>query len=338
MDTWRACNHNLRMRRLVGGATAVASSSARRRLSTLRASAGDRGELFIHPTAILEPGCRVGEHVHIGPYCVLGQHVTLADGVRLESHVRVAGHTTVGAGSTLHAFSTVGATPQDLKYEDEPSVLTLGERCRVAEYAHISGGTAAAGGGGTSIGDDCMIMSHCHVAHDCVLGERVLLASSAALAGHVHIGDGARISGYSCVHQKVSIGRGAFLGGGSVLAHDLLPHGLAVGNRAHLLGLNLVGLRRRAVPPLELRAMLAAYRYLFELPEQGFYKPLPLASLPTLHERAAACAAAPEYAAYPLLSEMNEFILGRRSVPPSEHRTAVVESAPVSRRALCRPP
>ena len=157
----------------------------------------------IHPSAILEPGCRVGEGVHVGPFCFIGPHATLCDGVHLHSHVRIIGHTTVGANSLVHAFATIGATPQDLKYRGEPSVLRIGPDCRIGEYAYLSGGTAA-GGGATSIGKGALIMSHCHVAHDCVLGEGVVLASSAALAGHVHVGDGARISGFSCVHQKVS--------------------------------------------------------------------------------------------------------------------------------------
>ena len=135
----------------------------------------------IHPTAVIEPGARLGNGVSVGPYCVVGNDVVLGDGVRLASHVRVAGHTVVGAGSVVHAFVTLGATPQDLKYAGEPSHLIIGERCRIAEYALLSGGTAI-GGGVTSLGDGCFIMSHCHVAHDCHLGHDVLLASNAALA------------------------------------------------------------------------------------------------------------------------------------------------------------
>lgn len=306
---------------------------------------------------MLEPGCKLGEGVHIGPFCVVGAGVRLGDAVRLDSHVRVAGHTEIGAGSVLDAFCTVGAAPQDLKYDGEQSVVRIGERCRVAEYAHISGGTAA-GGGITSVGDGCLIMSHCHVAHDCVLGDDVVLASSSALAGHVHVGDGARISGCAAVHQKVSIGRGAFVGGGSVLVHDLIPHGLAVGNRAHLHGLNLVGLRRHAVPPTELRAMLAAFRYLFDSAAPGFFRPLALEMRPTLHERAAECAADAQCARHPRLREMVEFVLGERDVvqprqsvdEQKQRRAGVADGAGEDgggarqqqmssvRRALCQPP
>lgn len=219
--------------------------------------------------------------------------------------MRVAGHTCIGAASTVHAFATVGAAPQDLKYEGEASRLVVGEHCRIFEYAHLSGGTAA-GGGTTSLGDDCMVMSHSHVGHDCRLGRGVVLASHAALAGHVHLGDGARISGSSTVAQRVSVGRGAFLGGASALADDLIPYGMAVGNRASLVGLNLVGLRRQRAPPAELRALLRGYRYLFELPHEGCYPPLPLPPRPTLRERAAQIEA-PEH---PRLHELRDFVLG----------------------------
>ena len=295
----------------------------------------------IHPTAVLEAGCKLGEGVRVGPFCVVGRDVTLGDGVTLESHVNVSGHTTVGKGSLVHSFAALGAAPFDFKYEGEPTVLRLGANCRIGEYAHLSGGTAA-GGGLTSIGDRCLIMSHCHVAHDCALGDGVLLASSAALAGHVHVGDGARISGYACVHQKVSVGRGAFLGGGAVLADDLVPFGLAVGNRAQLHGLNLRGLRRGGTPGAELRALLSAFRYLFELREtDGLYPPLPLPPLPTLRERAAACAAAYDATRHPRLAEMVRFVLGRRQIaaPAAAGAVAPLEGEGAAHhRALCQPP
>ena len=327
-------------------ARAAPHAVSRRSSALATATTSNLNKGSIHPTAIVEPGCRLGKDVNIGPYCVVGSDVTLGDAVRLDSHVRVDGHTTIGASSSVQSFATVGATPQDLKYSGEPSVLHVGERCRIFEYAHLSGGTAA-GGGVTSIGDDCLLMSNTHVAHDCVLASNVILASSAALAGHVHVGRGARISGYSCVHQNVSVGQGAFLGGGSVLVSDLIPYGLAVGNRASLHGLNLRGLRRESVPLDELRTMLSCFRYLFEQPDEGYYKPLPLPHRQTIGERASLCAEDDGYARYPMLREMVRFVLGRRTVAAAGGAAGSASSSGANRddgggelvgRSLCRPP
>ena len=188
----------------------------------------------IHPSAIVDPAATLGCGVQIGPFCMVGPDVVLGDGVRLHSHVVVDGHTHIGDASTVFSHATVGAAPQDRKHTlGERSELHIGQRCRIFEYAHLSGGTRA-GGGLTSIGDNCMVMSHTHVGHDCSLGSNVVLASGSALAGHVVVGDHATISGHSCVHQRVSIGRGAFVAGASVLVDDLIPFGLAIGNRAQV--------------------------------------------------------------------------------------------------------
>ena len=295
-----------------------------------------RGQRHIHPTAVIEPGACLGDNVSIGPFCVVGKHAVLGDGVRLDSHVRVDGHTNLGAGSIVQAFATLGALPQDLKYAGEPSHLVIGKRCRIFEYALLSGGTAA-GGGITSLGDDCFIMSHCHVGHDCMLGHNVILASSAALAGHVHVGDHARISGYACIQQRVNVGSGAFLGGGSVLAHDLIPYGLAVGNRAELLSINVRGLRRQNVGGVEIRTLLSAYRYLFQLPADGYYRPLPLPPMPTIHERAECMHGAQSVRKHARIRQVAAFVLGERAV--------ATEGAPVgsigqslTKRPLCYPP
>ena len=299
--------------------------------STIAEVSSSAAPSFVHPSAVLEPGATIGAGVHIGPYCVIGGNVELGDGVRLDSHVRVAGHTVVGAETVVHSFATLGALPQDLKYAGEPSHLVVGAGCRIAEYALLSGGTAA-GGGVTALGDGCFVMSHCHVAHDCVLGEGVLLASSAALAGHVHVGDGARISGYSCVQQKVCVGRGAFLGGGSVLDHDLIPYGLAVGNRAQLHSVNVRGLRRQGSSPAELRALLSAYRYLFGLAGEGFYPPLPLPQRATLRERAAQV----DLPDLPRVMNLVAFILGDRAVRSTATKDAAATQA-LRNAALCMP-
>ncbi|KAL3922137.1 MAG: hypothetical protein SGPRY_004670 [Prymnesium sp.] len=266
---------------------------------------------LIHSSAVVHPAARVGRGVEIGPFCVVGQHVALSDGVRLHSHVVVEGHTTIGEACTIFSHATVGAAPQDRKHSlGESSQLRIGRECRIFEYAHLSGGTRG-GGGLTSIGDNCIVMSHTHVGHDCSLGSNVVLASGAALAGHVVVGDHATISGHSCVHQRVSIGRGAFLAGASTLVEDLIPFGLAIGNRAQveaacctapwraslplsfyrsisppsqLHSLNLRGIRRSAIAPSEQRAMLRAFRFLFQLPCDRYYKPLLLPRCESLQE------------------------------------------------------
>jgi len=240
----------------------------------------------IHPSAVVDPTSAFGNGVRIGPFCVVGPYAVLGDGVCLHSHVVVNGHTTIGEDTQVFAHATVGAVPHDRKHlQGEQSELHVGRRCKIFEYAHISSGTRH-GGGVTSVGDDCMLMSHTHVGHDCDLGENVVLASGSALAGHVVVGDHAIISGHSCVHQRVAIGRGAFVAGASVLVNDLIPYGVAIGNRAHLYSLNLRGLRRGYVSALEQRAMLRAFRFLFQLPAQHYYEPLPLPAGSSLQERA----------------------------------------------------
>lgn len=286
------------------------------------------GSSSIHPTAVLEAGVHLGRGVHIGPYCVVCSNTVIGDGVRLDSHVRVAEHTKIGANSTVSSFSTLGALPQDLKYAGEPSHLSIGEQCRIGEYVLLSGGTTA-GGGVTELGDGCFVMSHCHVAHDCVLGNGVLLASSAALAGHVHVGEGARISGFSCVQQKVSVGRGAFLGGGSVLDRDLIPYGLAFGNRAGLHSINVRGLRRQQAALAEIRALLSAYRYVFGIKDEGYYPPLSLAPSSTIQGRALHI----DVPHYPYVMELVAFILGDRRASP----TGNSEGTRKANAGLCMP-
>ncbi|KAL1520634.1 hypothetical protein AB1Y20_022208 [Prymnesium parvum] len=273
----------------------------------------------IHPTAVVDPAATLGRGVRIGPFSVVGPHASLGEDVCLHSHVVIAGHTSIGEGTTVYSHATVGAAPQDRKHAaTHRSELRIGRHCRLFEYAHVSGGTQG-GGGVTSIGDECLVMSHTHVGHDCSLGARVVLASGSALAGHVVVGDAATISGHSCVHQRVAIGRGAFLAGASVLVDDLIPFGLAIGNRAQLHSLNLRGIRRSAVSATEQRAMLRAFRFLFQLPPDHFYKPLQLPNLSSLQERAKQL----HMPQHPHVMAMVDFILGSRP-----H---------TSNRALCQP-
>ena len=216
----------------------------------------------IHPTAIVEDGAQIGENVEIGPYSVVGAKVVLGDGVRLHSHVVVGGKTRVGAGTEIYPFASIGLAPQDLKYAGEESELIIGERCRIREHVTMNPGTA---GGGllTQVGDECLFMVGSHVAHDCIVGNNVILANNATLAGHVEVGDFAIIGGLSAVHQFVRIGAHAMIGGMSGVEHDLIPYGSAMGERARLRGLNLIGLQRRDFSRDEINNLRTAYRLLF---------------------------------------------------------------------------
>jgi len=216
----------------------------------------------IHPSAIIEAGAQLGTDVHVGPFCVVGPDVKLGDGVRLESHVVVGGNTSVGAQSHIFPFASIGLQPQDLKFKGEASRLKIGCNTVIREHVTMNPGTE---GGGllTRIGDNCLFMVGAHVAHDCQISDHVILVNNATLAGHVEIGEFAIIGGLSAVHQFVRIGKHAMLGGMSGVENDVIPYGTVTGNRAHLSGLNLVGLKRRGVDRETIHALRNAYRLLF---------------------------------------------------------------------------
>jgi UDP-N-acetylglucosamine acyltransferase len=198
----------------------------------------------IHPSAVVSPAANIGHNCFIGPYSIVGDQVTLGDGVRLESHCVVDGRTTIGEGTQVFPFVSIGLASQDLKYKGEPAETRIGKRNRIREFVTIHRGTE---GGGllTEIGDDCLIMAQAHVAHDCRLGNQVIMANGATLAGHVLIDDRANVGAYSGVHQFCRVGREAYVGGYSVVVKDALPFALTVGNHARCYGLNKVGMRRR---------------------------------------------------------------------------------------------
>ena len=208
----------------------------------------------IHPSAIVEPGAELGQGVRIGPFCHIGPQVRLGDGVELKSHVVVAGETAIGEQTVIFPFASIGQAPQDLKFGGEWTRLVIGARNRIREYVTMNPGTAG-GGGVTQIGDDGLFMSSSHVAHDCRIGNRVILVNSVAIAGHCVIEDEVIVGGLSGVHQFVRIGRGAMIGALSMVAADVLPHGLVSGPRGHLEGLNLVGLKRRGASRAEIAAL-----------------------------------------------------------------------------------
>lgn len=217
----------------------------------------------VHPTAIVEDGARLADGVTVGPYCLVGPGVTLAAGVELISHVAVAGDTRIGEGSRVWPFASLGQQSQDLKDKGGATRLEIGPRAMIREHVTVHAGTAG-GGGLTRIGAGCLVMSGCHVAHDCRLEQGVILSSNAALGGHVEVGECAVIGGVAAVHQHVRIGAHAFVGGLSGVDRDVIPYGAAVGNRAVLSGLNLVGLKRHGFARADIEALRAAYRTIFE--------------------------------------------------------------------------
>ena len=216
----------------------------------------------IHATAIIDPNAMMGKDISIGPYCIVGRDVNLGDGVRLHSHVVIDGRTTIGTETQMFPFSSIGLPPQDMKYKGEDSELIIGARNTIREYVTMNPGTAD-GGMRTIIGDDCLFMASTHVAHDCIVGNHVIMANNATIAGHVEVGDFAIIGGLSAVHQFVKIGKHAIIGGMSGVENNVIPYGSVVGDRARLSGLNIVGLRRRAFLKEDIKNLRTAYRMLF---------------------------------------------------------------------------
>jgi len=215
----------------------------------------------IHPTAVVSARARVGRDCFIGPYSIIGDDVELAAGVRLESHCVIDGRTYVGEGTQVFPFVSIGLASQDLKYKGEPSETKIGKRNRIREFVTIHRGTAG-GGMLTRTGDDCLIMAQAHIAHDCLIGNGVIMANAATLAGHVVVEDGANIGAYSGVHQFCRIGREAYVGGYSVIVKDALPFALTVGNHARCYGLNVTGMKRRGYEKKVIDALHHAFTLL----------------------------------------------------------------------------
>ena len=216
----------------------------------------------IHPTAIVEEGARLAGDVRIGAYSVVGPMVELGRGVVLESHVVVGGRTRIGEASHIFPFASIGLKPQDLKYRGEESELIIGRGNQIREHVTMNPGTAG-GGLVTRVGDNCLFMVGSHIAHDCMIGDNVIMANNATLAGHVTVGDNAIIGGLSAVHQFVRIGHHAMVGGMSGVEQDVIPFGSVTGDRAHLMGLNLVGLKRHGFEREDIHTLRNAYRLLF---------------------------------------------------------------------------
>lgn len=216
----------------------------------------------VHPTALVDPGAELAEGVHVGPNCVVGPRVILGPDCRLDAHVVLEGPTRVGSGCRFYPFSSIGSDPQDLKYDGEETSLEIGSSNRIREFVTVNRGTEG-GGGVTRIGDSNLLMAYSHVAHDCQVGNRVIMANAATLAGHVTIEDDATVGAFSGVHQFCRIGREAFVGGYTVVTQDALPFVKTVGNRARSFGINAVGLQRKGYPSVTIEALQSAYRILF---------------------------------------------------------------------------
>jgi len=222
----------------------------------------------IHPSAVIDPAAVIGAGVTIGPFCTVGPGVVIGEGATLVSHVVVDGDTQIGPGVVLHPFVTVGLPPQDLKYKGEPTRTEIGARTQIREHGSIHRGTVT-GSGVTRIGADCLLMAVVHVAHDCDIADGVIIANNVVMGGHVNIGANAVIGGAAALHQFVRIGRGAMIGGVSGVEGDVIPFGTVMGNRAKLIGLNIIGLRRRGVDRAGLHRLRTAVRGLFGADSHG---------------------------------------------------------------------
>jgi UDP-N-acetylglucosamine acyltransferase len=254
----------------------------------------------IHSSSVVAPGARLGANVKIGPFCMVGPDVELGDGVELLSHVAVAGRTSIGARTKIYPVASIGHQPQDLKFKGEPSTLSVGSDCLIREGVTMNPGTEG-GGMVTTVGDRCAFLANSHVGHDCRVGNNVVFSNNVMLAGHCTVGDYVIIGGGAAVIQFARVGPHAFVGGMSGLEHDLIPYGMALGNRAYLSGLNIIGLQRRGFSRAQIHDLRRAYRLMFA--QEG-----------TLMERVEDVAQ--EFKDHPIVVEIVEFIRqgGKRSL------------------------
>lgn len=220
----------------------------------------------IHPLSVIEDGAVIGENVTIGPFCHIGPKVTLHDEVELLSHVVILGRTTVGKGSRIFPSAVIGGDSQSVHHSAVDTTLVIGEKCTIREGVTMNTGTVEHGGT-TVIGDNCLFLAYAHVAHDCRLGNNIILSNNVMLAGHVTVGDRAILGGGSAVHQFTRIGRQAFIGGLSAVSYDVIPYGMLNGNPGLLGGLNVVGMSRAGIDKPTIHAVRRAYKQIFEGPE-----------------------------------------------------------------------
>ena len=217
---------------------------------------------MIHKTAIVDVKAQVASSAEIGPYTVIGPKVEIGENVKIHSHVNISGNTVIGKGNKIYPFASIGNDPQDLKYNDEETKLIIGDNNKIREYVTINPGTEG-GGGLTKIGNNCLFMISSHIAHDCNVGNNVIIANNVPLGGHAIIEDNVVIGGNSAVQQFTRIGKMAMIGGMTGVLHDVIPYGLSTGNRNTLNGLNLIGLRRAKFDNKDILGLSEAYKEIF---------------------------------------------------------------------------
>ncbi len=218
---------------------------------------------MIHKTAIIDTNAKISQNVTIGPYSVIGPNVEIGDGTVIQSHVNITGNTKIGTNNRIYPFASIGNDPQDLKFKGEKNLLDIGDNNKIREYVTINPGTEG-GGGITKVGNNCLFMVSSHIAHDCIVGDNVILANNVPLGGHAHVDDNAIIGGNSAVQQFTRVGKFAMIGGMCGVVRDVIPYGIAHGNRSVLQGLNLIGLRRKNIPNKEILSLSDAYKTIFK--------------------------------------------------------------------------
>ena len=218
---------------------------------------------MIHKTAIIDSRAKISNNVNIGPYTVIGPNVEIDEGTEVQSHVNIVGNTKIGKNNKIYPFASIGNDPQDLKFKGEKTTLEIGENNKIREYVTINPGTEG-GGSITKVGNNCLFMVSSHIAHDCYVGDNVILANNVPLGGHAHIGNNVIIGGNSAVQQFTRVGKFAMIGGMCGVVRDVIPYGIAHGNRSILQGLNLIGLRRKQIPNKEILSLSEAYKIIFK--------------------------------------------------------------------------
>ena len=218
---------------------------------------------MIHKTAIIDSNAKISKNVIIGPYSVIGSNVEIGENTEIQSHVNITGNTIIGKNNKIFPFASIGNIPQDLKFQGEKTKLEIGNNNKIREYVSINPGTNA-GGGLTKVGNNCLFMVSSHIAHDCFIGNNVVLVNNVAIGGHAYLDDNAIIGGNSAVQQYTRIGKSAMIGGMCGVVKDIIPYGIAHGNRSVLQGLNLIGLRRKNIPNKEIITLSDAYKEIFK--------------------------------------------------------------------------